>query len=400
MNSVVVSVLGSPYRLSRNPLTPNCYGNSSDPDWHLLERAPYPYALPRTDRLYDCLCTRLVRTEGSKSKTSFSSVKWFPDSRRLMTTALSGELAVWSGETFTLEDIKRLPASSGGLTVTEWLADGSMALVGDWGGNIHLTSETLSPIALLTDMTGHPVLNLSVAPTSVKFAAVGMDAYPMIWDLPSQTMERSLSALGYDAVCLQWHPSKGMIATGSKSDQLTFWDPRVGHLAKVIMAHKGSLTALQFSPCGHLLATSGRDALIRIWELRKMTYLHSFRTAGSVESRVTQLKWHPVYTSQIILSGDSEGNLHQFDLSLSPTALTTLTRYCPTPLLASVRGAHEQQVTGADFHPLAHVLSTVGAEGKLKIWAPALDGNLDPPVKTDLVMDSVQHSYQHLVPAD
>lgn len=66
------------------------------------------------------------------------------------------------------------------------------------------------------------------------------------------------------------------------------------------------------------------------------------------------------------LLGDSSGHVRCFDLTQPLVA--TGSRHYPAPLLSSLADAHEQHVTGVDFHPLGHVLSSVGAEGKLKLW--------------------------------
>lgn len=33
---------------------------------------------------------------------------------------------------------------------------------------------------------------------------------------------------GWDVKCVQWHPTKGLLVSGSKDNQIKFWDPRTG----------------------------------------------------------------------------------------------------------------------------------------------------------------------------
>ncbi len=37
-----------------------------------------------------------------------------------------------------------------------------------------------------------------------------------------------LTGHGWDVRCVQWHPSKGLIVSGSKDMLVKFWDPRSG----------------------------------------------------------------------------------------------------------------------------------------------------------------------------
>lgn len=33
---------------------------------------------------------------------------------------------------------------------------------------------------------------------------------------------------GWDVKCVEWHPTKGLLASGSKDNLIKFWDPRTG----------------------------------------------------------------------------------------------------------------------------------------------------------------------------
>ena len=40
--------------------------------------------------------------------------------------------------------------------------------------------------------------------------------------------ERQLTGHGWDVKCIDWHPTKGLIASGSKDNLAKLWDPRSG----------------------------------------------------------------------------------------------------------------------------------------------------------------------------
>lgn len=83
------------------------------------------------------------------------------------------------------------------MTALEWLPNESAVLTGAWGGSVHLSSPTLSPMGILRDLLGHSIIDISASPSSIKVAATAADAHPAIWDINQQAKESSLSGIPY-----------------------------------------------------------------------------------------------------------------------------------------------------------------------------------------------------------
>ena len=47
----------------------------------------------------------------------------------------------------------------------------------------------------------------------------------ILWDLEQFTQEQILGNHGSDVTCIDWHPSKSLIASGGKDRLIKFWDP-------------------------------------------------------------------------------------------------------------------------------------------------------------------------------
>ena len=41
---------------------------------------------------------------------------------------------------------------------------------------------------------------------------------------------------GWDVKCVEWHPTKGLLVSGSKDNQIKFWDPRTGTTLSTLYA--------------------------------------------------------------------------------------------------------------------------------------------------------------------
>lgn len=70
----------------------------------------------------------------------------------------------------------------------------------------------------------------SFSPTDVKIVTGSDDATARIWDFARCTEERILRGHGADVRTVDWHPTKGLVATGSRDSQqpVKLWDPKTG----------------------------------------------------------------------------------------------------------------------------------------------------------------------------
>ena len=75
-----------------------------------------------------------------------------------------------------------------------------------------------------------PVRSVSFSPTDAKFASCSDDGTVRVWDFFSCTEERVLRGHGADVKCVDWHPTKGLLASGSKDNQqpVKIWEPKTG----------------------------------------------------------------------------------------------------------------------------------------------------------------------------
>jgi WD40 repeat protein len=49
---------------------------------------------------------------------------------------------------------------------------------------------------------------------------------------------------GWDVKCVEWHPTKGLLVSGSKDNQIKFWDPRTGTVLSTLSVDVQSLPNL------------------------------------------------------------------------------------------------------------------------------------------------------------
>uniref|UniRef100_A0A2P2KR00 BING4 C-terminal domain-containing protein n=2 Tax=Rhizophora mucronata TaxID=61149 RepID=A0A2P2KR00_RHIMU len=74
---------------------------------------------------------------------------------------------------------------------------------------------------------------------------------------------------------MQVNPYNGVIALGHSGGTVSMWKPTTAAPLVKMMCHPGPLSAMAFHPNGHLMATSGKEKKIKIWDLRKFEVLQT-----------------------------------------------------------------------------------------------------------------------------
>lgn len=77
-----------------------------------------------------------------------------------------------------------------------------------------------------------------------------------VWDFARCACEQTLMGHGGDVRCVDWHPAKGLICSGSRDALLKMWDPRSGRCQATVHAHKSAVMQVcaQHLPCATVCA--------------------------------------------------------------------------------------------------------------------------------------------------
>ncbi|KAK1090032.1 pre-mRNA cleavage and polyadenylation factor (CPF) complex subunit, partial [Friedmanniomyces endolithicus] len=92
----------------------------------------------------------------------------------------------------------------------EWL------LSADQDGVVKYWQTNFNNVQSIRAHDDAPVRDVAFAPTDTKFVTAADDTTMKLWDFASGTHESTLSGHQWDVKCADWHPTKGLIASGSK----------------------------------------------------------------------------------------------------------------------------------------------------------------------------------------
>lgn len=100
-----------------------------------------------------------------------------------------------------------------------------------------------------------------------------------------------------------WAPDGGMLATGGRDGVVRLWR-RDGQMIAALTGHKRAVLSVAFSPTGRLLVSGGSDHSVRLWDLDTLTCTRRF-TGHS--QRVTSVAWSG--DGDWFVSGSNDGTV-------------------------------------------------------------------------------------------
>jgi polyadenylation factor subunit 2 len=336
-----------------------------------------------TDPL-NALPVKHLHSSLNKIKHPVNVVRWTPEGRRLLTASSSGEFTLWNGTGFNFETI--MQAHDSAIRALEYSHSNDWLISADHDGIIKYWQPNFNNVQ---SINGHndPIRDLAFSPNDSKFVTACDDSTLKIFDFAGGVEESTLSGHGWDAKSCDWHPTKGLLVSGSKDHLVKLWDPRTGRCLTTLHGHKNTITKTLFERVrGMCLATSARDQTARVFDLRMMRDICLLR---GHEKDISTIAWHPVISS-LLSTGGHDGALFHYCLNEPNTPAghtTSIAPYdSPDPSSAPAQTiypahktpfAHDFAIWSLDWHPLGHILASGSNDRITRFWSRARPGDSD-----------------------
>ncbi|KAI1467272.1 WD40 repeat-like protein [Daldinia caldariorum] len=332
----------------------------------------------------DSVPTKHLHSSLNKIKHPVNVVRWTPEGRRLLTASSSGEFTLWNGTGFNFETI--MQAHDVAIRALAYSHSDDWLISADHDGIIKYWQPNFNNVQVIQ---GHhdPIRDLAFSPNDSKFVTASDDSSLKIFDFAGGVAESTLQGHGWDAKSCDWHPTKGLIVSGSKDHLVKLWDPRTQRCLTTLHGHKNTITKTSFERVmGWCLATSARDQTARIFDIRMMRDICLLR---GHEKDISTLAWHPIH-SNLLSTGGNEGSLFHYILDEPNTpagqAISTAVYESPDPLSAPAQSiypthkipyAHDFAIWSLDWHPLGHILASGSNDRITRFWSRARPGEAD-----------------------
>ncbi|KAG9232031.1 WD40-repeat-containing domain protein [Amylocarpus encephaloides] len=350
--------------------------------------------LARLSNPADTIPSKHLHSSLNKIKHPVNVVRWTPEGRRLLTASSSGEFTLWNGTGFNFETI--MQAHDVAIRTLAYSHSDDWLVSADHDGIIKYWQPNFNNVKVIQ---GHSdsIRDLSFSPNDSKFVTASDDSSLKIFDFAGGVEEKLIKAHNWDVKTVDWHPTKGLIVSGSKDHLVKLWDPRIDastlrpdEVAKPLVTlrgHHNTVTKTSFERVrGDCLATSARDNIARVFDLRMMRDVLLLK---GHEKEISTLTWHPIHSS-LLSTGGGDGSLMHYLLdepNNPPGSAPTLAPYdAPDPATAPMQTifpahkipyAHEYPIWSLDWHPLGHILASGSNDRVTRFWTRARPGETD-----------------------
>jgi polyadenylation factor subunit 2 len=270
-----------------------------------------------------------------------------------------------------------------------WSHNENWLVSGDHGGVIKYWQSNMNNVKVI-HAHKEAVRDLSFCPTDLKFASCSDDVTLKIWDFATCKDELSLTGHGWDIKCVAWHPYRSVIVSGSKDNLIKLWDAKTGKNINTLYVllsisnfyrhgHKNTILQVEWNMNGNWLLTASRDQLIKLFDIRTMKELFTFK---GHKKEVTSIAWHPFHET-LFASGSFDGAIGFWVVGPSTTATdtsiissvstqsgtltNTSSQVINAPMLEFT--AHEGSIWDLGWHPVGQVLCSGSNDHTTKFWA-------------------------------
>ena len=152
----------------------------------------------------------------------------------------------------------------------------------------------------------------------------------------------------------------GILASTGSDGTIRLWDVASWHEREVLRGHADTVHALAFSPDGRMLASAGNDGDIRLWDL----------SSGNGSGRLSRVL--PNRANLMALAFSPDGRMLAAADTLGSIAVWDPDR---SILIRTIHGEGDE-VRQLAFAPDGTALAAAGIKGQIRFWEPVTDQEL------------------------
>lgn len=237
-------------------------------------------------KLWDPATGREMRTLGGH-RESVKSLAFSPDGRTLaVSAAYNGSITLWDASAG--RKLRTLPGHDSTVRSIAFSPDGCTLASGeDLKSTVRLWDPATGTELRALSGSSYGVNSVAFSPDGKKLATGHFDKAVRIWDAASGTEILSFSEQASLVVSTAVSPDGGTLVTGSGDGSLKSWDLNSGKQRDIsggqrdILKADGFGISVLFAPDGHLVATTGQNA-IRVWDAATGSEVHTLLHDASI----------------------------------------------------------------------------------------------------------------------
>ncbi|MCE6995177.1 protein kinase [Saccharothrix sp. S26] len=292
-----------------------------------------------------------------------NSLAFAPGGGLLASTGMDATVRLWDTATWAAREV--FTAAEAGLSSVAFTPSGSAVVAGAVGSSVY--SWDLATRDLITQYAAGSVTTFAVAMTADGRTLLTSDSAGVItvWAYQRTTLGPR------DAVLLgtAFQPGGSLLATTGGNGVVRLWDHRDSRLVHEVKGHGDDVYDVAFSPDGTELVTVAEDGTLVVWRADTGAQARRFSRPGT---EFTAVKFSPDGKTIAVAGRAPTGSKEDRDevLLLDAADLEVVNRRATAqePRNTPLNGVEPNYPTGLAFHPDGRTLAVTLAGGRVGLW--------------------------------
>jgi len=289
-------------------------------------------------------------TKFGRHSAEVTALSYSPDGTQLASSSKDGSICLWGVESQKCDTRLQPKGDESYPTLLRFDRSGKQMISGGPSRHLHIWDV---PSGTIRE-------TVSVFHSGVAIARVGEDN--SIWALDNDNQARRLNPeTRIEDVTIHLGAGRPWIArirlvgdpliAVARGVAVELWDPHSGRRLEILRAHTKQVRSLSFSPDGKLLASSGMDGRINLWDISRGSPV--MQPSSCTDGVTNTMQTSPDGTRMV--SGNTRGQLRLWDLRAARTERTW--------------NAHSTGVEFVAHAPDATIVSAA-RDGSVRRWNP------------------------------
>ncbi|HEV8058639.1 MAG TPA: c-type cytochrome domain-containing protein, partial [Gemmataceae bacterium] len=215
------------------------------------------------------------------------------------------------------------------------------------GSNIQTLATLSSPVTALAIRPNGKLLAVASSTTG----AAGEVSFFAIGSAPGSKPARTLASHADVILDIAFSPDGRILATTGYDRLIKLWDVDTCRLLRTLKDHSDAVYSLAFDPTGQLLASAGADRAVKVWNVQTGVRLY---TLSDSTDWVYAVAWRP--DGKQLAAGGVDKSIRTWDVSSAGGKL------------AHSVFAHEGPISRLRYTADSHTLYSLGDDRILKAW--------------------------------
>ena len=305
-----------------------------------------------------------------------------PERGQIISAGENGNVRIWDLQGQTLSESNSIdcePENCEPVKIAHFSPDGDKLVTAGANGTIRLWNVRGNELTDLKtqDTEQGEVKSISFSPNGQLLATTGANSTVILWNLQNDSIEKvktfcifgSCDCSNYEVVwSVEFSPDGNLLACSGNNGTIRLWNlegKTWQEKIKFPQEDNQDITSIDFSPNGDRIATADRDGIIRVWDLSDRSTVKKLREITTEQDQIWDVSFSQ-NDGQKLASAGEDGTVRLWDLrdlnsqELEAKELTEL-------------AGHKAPVRSASFLSNDRQILSAGDDGSIRLWN--LQGN-------------------------